>query len=308
MKNLLSINDLTDADINEILDLAESFYPTESRSYEKNDLLKGKSIVNLFFEDSTRTRVSFELAGKLLSADVINFSSSGSSLNKGESLRDTVQTISSMGFHGIVIRHKSAGVPWQLLPWTDASIVNAGDGNHQHPTQALLDLFTLTQRLGTRDLSGLRICLVGDLSHSRAARSDIDLFRRLGAEITVVGPPTLIPSDISLLNVTISHDLDETLTKCDVIYTIRPKHERINEALLPSMDEYITRYSLNDQRFARLDGHVLVMEAGPLIRGVQMSNAVADHERNLMNQQVKNGVAVRMAVLYRLLGNGHSND
>lgn len=297
MKHLLSIDELTRDEVLDLLALAETHL-----AGDKVDTLKGKSIVNLFFEDSTRTRVSFELAGKLLSADVINFSASGSSLNKGESLRDTVETISAMGFDAIVVRHKSAGVPWQMLKWTDASIINVGDGAHQHPTQGLLDALTITRYLGRSDLSGIRIVIVGDIAHSRVVRSDVGIFNLLGADVTLVAPPTLLPPDISEWKISIAHDLDDVITKCDVIYTIRPQRERINEALLPSMDEYIARYSITNDRFARLDEHVAIMEAGPLVRGVQMSNAVADSDRNLMNQQVKHGVAMRMAVLQSLIG------
>lgn len=301
MKHLLGIAELNRDEIEEILRLSEKFVELAETRSSKVDALRGKTVINAFFEDSTRTRVSFELAGKLLSADVINFTSSGSSVNKGESLRDTVETISSMGFDALVVRHGKAGVPVQMQKWTEASIVNAGDGNHEHPTQALLDCLTLRQEFNRKSFDGLRVTYVGDFAHSRVARSGIYALRALGAEITVVAPPTLLPYDMSPWPVTLTHDLDDALPKADVIYTVRPKNERMKEALFPSLDEYITMYTINDDRFARLREEVVLMEAGPLVRGVQMSDNVADSMRNLMNRQVTNGVAVRMAVLTMLL-------
>ncbi|MGH7882591.1 MAG: aspartate carbamoyltransferase catalytic subunit [Candidatus Dormibacteraceae bacterium] len=301
MKHLLGIAELNRTEIEEILRIAETFVQLAQESKSKVSALRGKTVINLFFEDSTRTRVSFEMAGKLLSADVINFGSGGSSLSKGESLRDTVETISSMGFDALVVRHGSAGVPMQMLKWTDAAIINAGDGNHEHPTQALLDCLTLRQALNRRSFKGVHIAYVGDFTHSRVAHSGIYAFRALGADITVVAPPTLLPYDMSPWPVTVTHNLDEVLADVDIIYTVRPKSERITEALFPSLDEYITMYGITDERFARLDERVLLMEAGPLVRGIQMSDDVADHMRNLMNRQVTNGVAVRMAVLTMLL-------
>ena len=301
MKHLLGIAELSRDEIEEILRVSERFVELAEANSSKVDALRGKSIVNAFFEDSTRTRVSFELAGKLLSADVINFSSSGSSVNKGESLRDTVETISSMGFDSIVVRHGRAGVPVQMQRWTDASIVNAGDGNHEHPTQALLDCLTLRQAFNRQFFDGLRVVYVGDFAHSRVARSGIYALRALGAEITVVAPPTLLPSDMSPWSVAVNHDLDDALTTANVVYTVRPKNERMKEALFPSLDEYITMYGISDERFARLRDGVVLMEAGPLVRGVQMSDNVADSMRNLMNRQVTNGVAVRMAVLLMVM-------
>jgi aspartate carbamoyltransferase catalytic subunit len=301
VKNILSITELGREGVEELLGRAASFVEVLDRPSPKVPALRGKTIVTLFFENSTRTRTSFELAGKLLSADVINFSASTSSVGKGESLRDTVQTIDAMGFDCVIVRHKSSGVPWQVAQWTQASVINAGDGAHQHPTQALLDALTLRQQLGRDSFEGLRLTLVGDIAHSRVSRSAIDIFTMLGADITVVAPPTLLPPDVVSLGVSVSHELDEVLTKSDVVYTIRPQRERIAEALIPSMDEYITNFSITNDRFARLEEHVVILEAGPLVRGVQMADAVADNARNLMNKQVRNGVAVRMASLFLTL-------
>jgi aspartate carbamoyltransferase catalytic subunit len=301
--DVLSIEQLGREGVEEVLGRAESFVEVLNRPNPKVPALRGKTIVNLFFEASTRTRTSFELAGKLLSADVINFAASGSSVEKGESVRDTAQTIASMGFDAIVVRHNRAGVAKQITQWVDAAVINAGDGNHQHPSQALLDALTLRQALGRNSFDGLRLTLVGDIANSRVARSAIDIFSMFGAEISLVAPSTMMPvSAAQLPGVSnVSFDLDEMLPKSDVIYTIRPKHERIQEALIPSMDEYITRYCITNARFGRLADDVLLMESGPLIRGVQMVDAVADSDRNLMNRQVHNGVAVRMALLFLAL-------
>jgi aspartate carbamoyltransferase catalytic subunit len=301
MKHILSISELGRDGVEEILGRAASFIEVLDRPSPKVPALRGRTIVTLFFENSTRTRTSFELAGKLLSADVINFSASTSSVGKGESLRDTVQTIDAMGFDCIVVRHKSSGVPWQMVNWTDASVINAGDGQHQHPTQALLDALTLRQQLGRDTFEGVRMTIVGDIAHSRVSRSAIEIFTMLGAEVTLVAPPTLLPVDVATLGVNVAYGLDEVLPKSDVVYTIRPQRERIAEALLPSMDEYITNYSITNDRFASLEEHVVILEAGPLVRGVQMADAVADNARNLMNKQVRNGVAVRMASLFLTL-------
>lgn len=300
--NLLGIADLDSAALDGLLRTAAAYRPLLEEPSAKVDHLRGRTVVNLFLESSTRTRVSFELAGKLLSADVINFGSGGSSLAKGESLRDTVETLSDMGFDAIVIRHASAGVPHQLTGWTDAAVVNGGDGMHEHPTQALLDCLTLQQTFGP-DISGLSIAFVGDFAHSRVARSATLAFSALGATVTLVAPPTLLPHDLSPWPARVVHDLDALIDEDppDVVYTIRPQAERMSEALYPSVAEYVIRYGITDERFARLPARTRLLEAGPLVRGVQMSNAVADSPRNLMHNQVRNGVAVRMAVLATVL-------
>lgn len=301
MKHVLDIKQLGRDGVEEILSCAKSFVEVLERPSPKVPALRGKTIANMYFEPSTRTRTSFELAGKLLSADVINFSASGSSLEKGESLRDTIQTISSMGFDALVMRHGSSGVPMQATKWTDATIINAGDGAHQHPTQGLLDALTLRQELGRDTFDGVRMAIVGDVSHSRVTRSAIDIFTMLGAEITVVAPRTLLPAVPAALGVNVVHDIDQILTKVDVLYTIRPQRERFDDALVPSMHEYIQLYSITNERAARLDEQVVILESGPLVRGVQMSDRVADSVRNLMNKQVRSGVAVRMACLFLTL-------
>lgn len=303
MKHVLSIPDLGLDGVEEILGRATSFLEVLDRPSPKVPALRGKTVANMFFEASTRTRTSFELAGKLLSADVINFSASSSSLEKGESFKDTLTTIASMGFDAVIIRHRSVGSAHLASKWLDASIINAGDGCHQHPTQALLDALTLRQALGRNTFEGVRMSIVGDIAHSRVSRSAINIFKMLGAEVTVVGPPTLLPPDTAALGVQVSHNLDEMLSKSDVIYTIRPQQERINEALIPYMSEYITRYTLTNARAERMLPHALILEAGPLIRGIQMADRVADSARNLMNQQVRNGVAIRMACLFQTIGN-----
>ncbi len=302
MKHLLGIEELSAEDLSEILRVSESFVEVEQRPIPKVPALRGKTVVSLFYEDSTRTRISFETAAKRLSADVINFSVSSSSVKKGESVRDTVETISAMGVDAFVVRHRSPGIPHRITEWTNASVINAGDGAHQHPTQSLLDLLTLRQHFGgASDLAGKRIAIVGDIAHSRVARSNIHAFTKMGADVTLVAPQTLLPSTVEGWPVTVEGDLDEALAKTDVVYTIRVQQERIHEALFPTMREYIRRYSITTERFEQLDEHVVVMEAGPLVRGVQMSSQVADHPRCLIRQQVANGVPVRMAVLYLVL-------
>lgn len=296
-QSLLSIRDLARDEANALLHLAQRFVAELDKPHTKLTTLRGKSTLNMFFENSTRTRTSFELAGKMLSADVVNFTTSNSSVKKGESIRDSIETVTMMGFDALIVRHQSSGMPWQIKNWTNAAVVNAGDGAHQHPTQALLDMLTLRQHLATSDFSGMHLGIIGDILHSRVTRSLVDLFTMFGTNVTVVAPPTLLPRDMSHWHVAVAHHLDEVLQNFDVIYTIRPQQERVHEALLPYMDEYITRYSLNTARLERLDPHVVIMDAGPLIRGVQMADNVADNPRNLMNKQVRNGVAVRMAVL-----------
>ncbi len=303
-KHLLSINDLGRDWIEEILRLTESFAEVSARQIPKVPALRGKNIAWLFYEDSTRTRLSFETAAKRLSADTMNFSVSSSSVNKGESLRDTCLTISAMGVDAIVVRHKSAGVPWQIANWIDASVINAGDGWHQHPTQALLDSYTLTQKFGALD--GRHIAIVGDIKHSRVARSNIEAFTALGAEVTVVAPQTLLPPSLEGWNCKVSHDLDAVLPTTDAVYLLRMQLERQKDALVPSLREYTSRYGLTDERLKRLGSEVVIMHPGPMNRGVEISQAAADDARSVVTQQVANGVSVRMAVLFLLLG--HNPD
>jgi aspartate carbamoyltransferase catalytic subunit len=259
----------------------------------------------MFFEDSTRTRLSFETAAKRLSADTLAFSVSTSSVSKGESLRDTAQTVEAMGADAIVVRHGSSGAPHQVASWVRASVVNAGDGWHSHPTQALLDAFTLRRHRGP-SLDGLRVLVVGDILHSRVARSDAVVLDRLGARVTVCGPPTLVPPNVDRWPVALTYDLDDALADCDVVYLLRIQRERQDDAHFPTLREYTARWGLTDERAAALKPDVLVMHPGPMNRGVEISSAAADSERSLVLQQVANGVAVRMAVLFDLLGSGAS--
>ncbi|MDE3133571.1 MAG: aspartate carbamoyltransferase catalytic subunit [Acidobacteriota bacterium] len=294
-RHLLSIDDLDRAGIERILELARSFAEVSGREIKKVPALKGRTVVNLFYEASTRTSSSFELAAKRLSADVVNIRSAGSSVDKGESLKDTVQTLSAYDPAAIVIRSPWAGAAKQIAGWTEAAVVNAGDGKHEHPTQALLDVFTLIQALGS--LEGLNIWIVGDVLHSRVARSDILAFQRMGASVTVCGPPTLIPRAIETLGCD-SRDTLAQLHEADVVYVLRMQHERMHEAYVPTLREYAQRYQVN---LARLREGQLVMHPGPVNRGVELSGEVIDSEVALIGAQVKSGVAVRMAVLYELL-------
>ncbi|MGI8662744.1 MAG: aspartate carbamoyltransferase catalytic subunit [Acidimicrobiales bacterium] len=301
-KHLLSIDDLGRDGIEQILDLTDAFVEVSGRQIPRVPALRGKTVVWLFYEESTRTRLSFEQAAKRLSADTMNFSVSTSSVKKGESLRDTVQTIEAMGVDGIVVRHASAGVPWRIAEWVDASVINAGDGWHEHPTQALLDCYTIRQRLGS--LEGKQIALVGDIKHSRVARSDVLAFAALGAEVTLVAPPTLLPPSLEGWPVHVSHDLDAVLAKVDVVGLLRMQRERMTEALIPSLREYTALFGLTQRRVDLLAEHTIVMHPGPMNRGVEIAAEVADLPRSVIVDQVRNGVAVRMAVLYLLLGSG----
>lgn len=310
MKHLLSIADLDAQGIEEILDLTESFVEVSKRRIPKVPTLRGRTVASLFYEDSTRTRLSFETAAKRLSADVMTFSISSSSVNKGESLRDTVQTIEAMGVHAIVVRHGSAGVPRQIANWVDQSgldwpensgisVINAGDGGHEHPTQALLDCFTLREHLGS--LKDRRIAIVGDIKHSRVARSNSMAFAALGANVTLIAPPTLLPPSLAGWPVEVSHDLDEELPKLDALYLLRMQQERQSEALLPSLREYSAGYGLTARRAQLLADHAVILHPGPMNRGVEIAAEVADSPNSVITQQVANGVAVRMAVLFLLL-------
>ncbi|MFT2816233.1 aspartate carbamoyltransferase catalytic subunit [Leifsonia sp. A12D58] len=309
MRHLLSTKELSrDAAIN-LLDIAEDMADVSNREVKKLPTLRGKTVVNLFFEDSTRTRISFEAAAKRLSADVINFSAKGSSVSKGESLKDTAQTLAAMGADGVVIRHHASGAPQVLAEsgWIDAGIINAGDGTHEHPTQALLDAFTIRRRLHGdasrgKDLDGVTVTIVGDILHSRVARSNLWLLNTLGAEVTFVAPPTLVPTDTSAWPATIGFDLDDAIdAQPDVIMMLRIQAERMNAAFFPNSREYARRWGLDDARFARLGPDNIVMHPGPMNRGLEISSTAADSAQSSVREQVTNGVSVRMAALYLLL-------
>ncbi|HVM39562.1 MAG TPA: aspartate carbamoyltransferase catalytic subunit [Acidimicrobiia bacterium] len=303
MKHLLGIADLDRAEIEGILDLAESFLEVTQREIAKVPALRGRTVASVFYEDSTRTRLSFEGAAKRLSADTLTFTPKASSVSKGESLRDTVQTIEAMGADAMVVRHPSAGAPHRVADWVDASVVNAGDGWHEHPTQALIDTFTLRRHRGA-SLDGLRVGIVGDVAHSRVARSNVAAMTALGASVTLVGPPTLMPPNLDGWPVTVADDLDAVLADLDVVSLLRIQRERQEQSLFPSLREYTARWGLTAERAARLRSDVLVMHPGPMNRGVEIADAVADSPASLVTEQVANGVAVRMAVLYQLLGSG----
>jgi aspartate carbamoyltransferase catalytic subunit len=302
VKHLLSVDDLGAAGIEEVLRLTDSFVEVSARDIPKVPALRGFTVAWLFYEDSTRTRLSFEAAAKRLSADTMNFSVGSSSVSKGESLRDTVETIAAMGVDCIVVRHKSAGVPWQIASWVDASVINAGDGWHEHPTQALLDCYTIRQHLGS--LSGRHIAIVGDIKHSRVARSDVKAFTALGAEVTLVAPRTLLPPSLEGWPVRVSHDLDGVLAEVDVCYLLRMQRERMTEALVPTLREYTACYGLDTARAERMPKGSLIMHPGPMNRGVEITAEVAERDNSVIVEQVSNGVAVRMAVLFLLLGSG----
>lgn len=309
MRNLLDTKSLSRADALQILDVAEDMRDTQSREVKKLPTLRGKTVVNLFFEDSTRTRISFEAAAKRLSADVINFSAKGSSVSKGESLQDTAQTLQAMGADAVVIRHGASGAPQTLAEsgWISAGVINAGDGTHEHPTQALLDAFTIRKRRFCddsrgRDLAGIRVAIVGDILHSRVARSNVWLLTTLGAEVTIVAPPTLIPQDVSAWPVTVAYDLDEAIAAGpDAIMMLRIQLERMNAAYFPTEREYSRRWGLDATRLDALPEGSIVMHPGPMNRGLEISSAAADSPRSTVLDQVANGVSVRMAALYLLL-------
>ena len=285
-----------------LLDLADHMAEVNRRPNPKVPALRGKTVCNVFFEDSTRTRLSFETAAKRLSADIMNFAVSSSSVNKGESLRDTIETIGAMGVDAFVIRHKSSGVPWQIGQWTNASVINAGDGWHAHPTQALLDCHTIRTALNRREsFAGLKIAIVGDVKHSRVARSNIRAFTLLGADVTLVAPRTLLPPTVAVPTTT---DLDEVIGDVDVLYLLRMQQERMTESLVPSLREYTSRFGLTPARAARLPEHALIMHPGPMNRGVEMAVDPSELPGSVITQQVTNGIAVRMAVLFELLGSG----
>ena len=309
MRHLLSTKTLTRDEAIEILDVAEDMADTQSREVKKLPTLRGKTVVNLFFEDSTRTRISFEAAAKRLSADVITFSAKGSSVSKGESLKDTAQTLAAMHADAVVIRHSASGAPQTLADsgWIDAGILNAGDGTHEHPTQALLDAFTMRKRIHGgrsrgRALDGVAVTIVGDILHSRVARSNVWLLDTLGAEVTLVAPPTLLPVDLGPWPATVCYDLDDAIAqRPDVLMMLRIQSERMQAAFFPNSREYSRRWGLDDERLARLDPASIVMHPGPMNRGLEISSGAADSPRSTVLEQVANGVSVRMAALYLLL-------
>lgn len=298
MRHLLTTEGASRADLEELLDLADEFAEVLDRDIPKVPALRGLTVGTLFFEPSTRTRLSFERAAKALSADVMSFSPGSSSLSKGESLKDTVLTLRSMGCDLMVVRHTATGAPWRVAQWVDCPVVNGGDGAHQHPTQALLDSLTVRRRFGKLD--DLRIAIVGDIRHSRVARSDLFAFSSLGARVTMVAPPTLLPRDIETWPCDISHDLDEVLPTADVVYLLRIQFERGGGTVFPSLPEYVSRFGMTTERFAALPPESVIMHPGPMNRGVEIAPDVADHPRSLVLDQVRLGVAVRMAVLFRL--------
>jgi aspartate carbamoyltransferase catalytic subunit len=298
-RHLISAGDLSLDDALLILDTADELAQMSERPVKKLPTLRGRTVVNLFYEDSTRTRISFEAAAKRLSADVINFSAKGSSVAKGESLKDTALTLEAMGADAVVIRHSASGAPHRLAGWVRGSVVNAGDGTHEHPTQALLDAFTMRRRLGRLD--GIRVTIVGDILHSRVARSNVLLLSTLGAEVTLVAPPTLLPVAVGTWPCSVCYDLDVALPQADVVMMLRVQQERMNAAYFPSVREYSRRYGLDAARMALLPEHGIVMHPGPMNRGVEIAAEVADSARSTIVEQVANGVSVRMAVLYLLL-------
>jgi aspartate carbamoyltransferase catalytic subunit len=321
-RHLISAADLTRDDALLILDTADELARVSDRPIKKLPTLRGRTVVNLFFEDSTRTRISFEAAAKRLSADVINFSAKGSSVAKGESLKDTALTLEAMGADAVVIRHSASGAPARLAGWVRGTVVNAGDGSHEHPTQALLDAFTIRRKFGRSAglgpgrggsapggaLDGLRVTIVGDVLHSRVARSNVLLLHTLGAEVTLVAPPTLLPVAVGAWPATVSYDLDSALPKTDVVMMLRVQQERMNAAYFPSVREYSRRYGLNGARMAQLPEQAIVMHPGPVNRGVEIAAEVADSARSTIVEQVANGVSVRMAVLYLLLGGAEAQS
>jgi aspartate carbamoyltransferase catalytic subunit len=305
MKHLLSINDLSKADSISILDTAQELARVSDGPMKKLPTLRGRTIVNLFAEDSTRTRISFEAAAKRLSADVINFSAKGSSISKGESLKDTAQTLQAMGADAVIIRHGASGAAQRLADsqWMSGSVINAGDGTHEHPSQALLDAFTIRKHLskGASDLTGLRVAIVGDVLHSRVARSNVLLLSKLGAQVILVAPPTLLPVGIESWPCEISYDLDAVIKSVDAIMMLRIQMERMNELFFPNAREYSRYFGLNSDRMKALKPDAIVMHPGPMNRGLEITADAADGARSVIVEQVANGVSIRMAILYLLL-------
>ena len=305
-KHLLSAGDLSRNDALLVLDTAAQRAQVAGRPVKKLPTLRGRTVVNLFFEDSTRTRISFEAAAKRLSADVINFSAKGSSVSKGESLKDTALTLEAMGADAVVVRHGSSGAPHRLANsgWIGGSVINAGDGTHEHPTQALLDAFTLREKLagGEGDLAGKKVTIVGDVLHSRVARSNVLLLSTLGADVTLVAPPTLLPVGVETWPCKVSYDLDPVVPDSDAVMMLRVQLERMTDSYFPTAREYSRRYGLDNHRMSMLREESIVMHPGPMNRGMEITADVADSRRSVIVEQVANGVSVRMAVLYLLLG------
>jgi len=308
MRHLLSIADLTKSDAISILDTAAELARVSDGAVKKLPTLRGRTIVNLFAEDSTRTRISFEAAAKRLSADVINFSAKGSSLSKGESLKDTAMTLQAMGADAVVIRHPASGAAQRLADnqWMSGSVVNAGDGTHEHPSQALLDAFTIRKHLGmgSSDLSGLSVAIVGDVLHSRVARSNVLLLSLLGAKVTLIAPPTLLPIGVENWPAEVSYDFDSVIPHVDVVMMLRVQQERMTDLFFPSAREYSRYFGLNSERMSQMKKGAIVMHPGPMNRGLEISAEVADSARSVITEQVTNGVSVRMAILYVLLAGG----
>jgi aspartate carbamoyltransferase catalytic subunit len=299
-KDLLSLEELSATEITHILDTASSFKEVSTRSVKKVPALRGRTVVLFFHEPSTRTRISFELAAKRLSADILNVQTASSSLVKGETLIDTLKTLESMTIDALVVRHKSSGVPQMLANITKATVINAGDGSHEHPTQGLLDLFTIREQKGK--IAGLTVTIVGDITHSRVARSNIHALNKLGAKVRVCAPPTLLPVGIEKMGVEVFHDLDKALNGTDVVYVLRLQLERQKNNLFPTIREYSLLFGVNNERLKRAKKDAIVMHPGPMNRGVEISSGVADGPASVIDEQVTNGVAVRMAVLYLLQG------
>jgi aspartate carbamoyltransferase catalytic subunit len=300
LRNLISIEDLDTAQVELILDTAEQLREIAERPIKKVPTLRGRTVCNLFLEDSTRTRLSFDIAAKRLSADVMNFSAKGSSVSKGESFKDTALTLKAMGLDAVVVRSHSSGAPLQLSRYLDVPVLNAGDGWHQHPTQALLDLFTMRRHLGRLD--GLKVAIVGDVLHSRVARSEVQALKLMGAEVTLVAPPTLLPPAVETWGVEVAAGPDELLPELDVLYLLRVQRERMHRGFFPSSREYARFWGIDAARMAMLKPEAIVMHAGPMNRGVEITGDVADSDRSVIVEQVTNGIAVRMACLYLLLG------
>jgi len=310
MNHLLSVNDLSKEAAISLLTTARELGVVSEGGHKKLPTLRGRSVVNLFFEDSTRTRISFESAAKRLSADVINFSAKGSSVSKGESLKDTAQTLQAMGADAVVIRHGASGAAQRLADsgWISASVINAGDGTHEHPTQALLDAFTIAEKLeiSNFEFTGLRVGIVGDILHSRVARSNVLLLQKLGAKVTLIAPPTLIPVGVHSWGVDVNFDFDSAVGNLDVVMMLRIQSERMNELFFPSAREYSRSYGLDKLRLDRMTARSIVMHPGPMNRGLEISADSADSQKSVVLSQVTNGVLVRMAVLYQLLSGASS--
>jgi aspartate carbamoyltransferase catalytic subunit len=306
LQDLISIEDLDEGQVTAILDTAEHLSEIAARPIKKVPTLRGRTVCNLFMEDSTRTRISFDIAAKRLSADVINFSAKGSSVSKGESLKDTALTLKALGVDAVVVRSSSSGAPVQLSRYLDVPILNAGDGWHQHPTQALLDLYTMRRHLGR--LEGLKVGICGDILHSRVARSEVQALTLMGAEVVLVAPPTLLPPGVESWGASVAHDVDEILADLDVLYLLRVQRERMHRAFVPSMREYARVWGIGSERLARLKADAIVMHPGPMNRGIEITGDVADSDRAVITEQVANGTAVRMACLYLLLAGGNDTE